>query len=339
MVNPTQVLIDQFMHRTPQTVFLVSTFLSSLDFIALFYAASENGVLTIPGGIGLWQDHGLLSMILGNCFIPYLARRYHDTVRSIRTSKSVQIASTVEPPLRVLASVMRLNGKRAWLLYAMIFIGLLFWLANTGVHLFGNPQARWAHKVFDSTDRSWSFYASRLHNLYTWLVVLPFCGYVIISSSIQLRRVVLRAFKKNALRYDLLNPDRYGGFRFVEKAQVLFNVLVAIAYVQITLHIQTFERMNAEHIIAYLTMTLLLITGNQIFLFDIRTIIETLKERVLNETKEKVYKDDMLSFDILKYIYDQRLNEFSFVNAATKLSAILIPIGTKFAPEIAKFFI
>jgi hypothetical protein len=140
------------------------------------------------------------------------------------------------------------------------------------------------------------------------------------------------AIEKEALQYDLLNPDHRGGFLFIEKAHVLFNVLIAVAYVQITLHIGTFERMNVEHYLTYGLATLLLIGGNRIFLGDVYSKIDRVRTEALNKTKENVYKNDALSFEILKYCYEHRSNHFSLLNFVTKATAIAVSIGPKLLP-------
>jgi hypothetical protein len=188
-------------HRTPQAVFLASTLISLLDFVALFTAAERDGVLNIPSGVGLLQEHGLLSMILGNCFVPVLVRLYYDAVQSMPESKAVKDETYIKHVLATLSSMVELKLKSSRFLYFLVLVGSLYWLANVGVHIFGNPELRWGHKVFDSTNHPLSFWASRLHNLYTWLVLLPVCAHVAFFASLQLRRAVLTAFDHGQIFY------------------------------------------------------------------------------------------------------------------------------------------
>lgn len=336
MRDPAQALANQFLRATPLTLLWVGTGLALLDFSALFVAAQHDGVLYIPNGVGLLQDYGLFSTVAGDAILLYLARQYYEAIFSIRGSKAVLATTHIEGPLSVLTSMVRMEGKYRFLMYLFVVIGALFWMANTGFHVFGDAEARWGHKVFDSTDHVLSFLASRLHNAYTWLVVLPLFGYVVIFASIQLRRVIHYAAQKGALRYDLLNPDRKGGFVSIERSHVVFNVLIAVIYVQITMHIGTFERMNAEHVMAYGFATLLLIFGNRIFLGDIYSTIDALRTEALNATKDKVYKNDALSFEILKYCYERRINRYSVVNVVTKLAAIAVSVAVKLLPLLSK---
>jgi hypothetical protein len=328
----------QFLRVTPLILLVIGIGLALLDLFMLYIAAKQDGVLHIPEGIGLLQDYGLFSTVFGNAILIYLARRYYEAVCSIRTSKAVNETADVEGPLLVLGSMVRMEGKYRFPMYLFIVIGAIFWAANVGVHLFGDPVAQWGHKVFDSKDHRLSFYASRLHNAYTWLLVLPLVGHVVIFASIQLRRVVNYAAQTGALRYDLLNPDQRGGFLFIERSHFVFNTLLAIVYVQITIHIGTFERMNAEHIVAYVLATLVLLFGNRIFLGDIYSMIDTLRLDALNTTKEKVYRNDTLSFEILKYCNERRVSRFSVVNLITKALAIAISAAVKFAPLLSKTF-
>jgi hypothetical protein len=310
--------------------------LALLDFSVLYASAERDDVLTIPNGIGLLQDYGLLATVAGNAILFYLARYYYEAVCSIRSSKAVAVTGHIEDSLSELTSMLKMDGKFRFLIYLFFTIGLAYWISNIAFHVFASAETRWGHKVFDSTDHPASFVASRLHNAYTWLFALPFVGYAVIFASIQLRRVVNSAARKGALRYDLLNPDRRGGFLFIEKSHLLFNLLIAIMYVLITMHIGTFDRMNTEHIIAYVFATTALILGNRIFLGDIYSMIDELRIDALNTTKESVYNKDALSFEILKYCYERRFNRFSLVNALTKVAAIALSGAVKLLPLISK---
>jgi hypothetical protein len=183
-----------------------------------------------------------------------------------------------------------------------------------------------------------TFIASRLHNLYTWVFVMPLIGHAIVCSSLQLWRAIATAAREGALAYDLLNPDRRGGFGFVDKAAVAFNVIVALVYVQITLHIETFAQMNADHVVAYLALTLLLIGVDRMFLGGIYATIKALRLEALNKLKDKVYEDDKLSFEILKYCYERRMTASSVVNFAINPGTIVISGALKLWPLISKTF-
>lgn len=336
MRSATRAVAEQFLLSRPITLLALGIALAIVDFGALYSAASKEGVLKIDRGVGLLQNYGLLSAILGNCFFLYLARAYYEVVHSIRESKAVTDGGPIESPLRELVSMMRTEHRYRFLIYLLIIVGSLFWLSNVGFHLIGSPEVRWGHKVFDSPDHKLTFCASRAHNLYSWLIVLPILGHTMICTSIQLRRMIQAAAQKHALQYDLLNPDQKGGFLFIEKAHVIFSAVIALLYIQITLHIETFERMHVDHVMAYLVVTLLLLSINRLFLGEIYIVINTLKLEALNRVKEKVYRDDKLSFDILKYCYDHRINEFSLVNFSIKVGAILASGLIKAWPILSK---
>jgi hypothetical protein len=335
-VNPARAASNEFLRRSPQTLLAVSLVLSLLDFVTLYAAAKAEGVLRIHGGIGLLENYGLLSSIFSNSFLLYLARRYYDALYSVRTSKAVQSDVPLAKSLSDLDAMIRMERAYGLLIYLLVAMGAVLWVSNVSFHVFGNPEVRWGHKVFDSTDHPMTFVASRLHNFYTWLVLLPFVGHAIIVTSIQMRVAVGVGARQGVFRYDLLNPDQKGGFLFVEKAHVAFNVIIALFYVDITMHIGTFERMNTEHIIAYAAATVLLIGGSRIFLGGVHSAIKTLKLKSLNDVKDKVYKNDGLSFEILKYCYERRINELWVVTFATKGGAILLSAALKLWPFFSK---
>jgi hypothetical protein len=225
------------------------------------------------------------------------------------------------------------------ILYFLILVGALYWVGNVGSHLFGNPELRWGHKVFDTRNHRFSFCASKLHDLYSWLIVLPFVGYSLILISFQYRRIMEAAVCGNALRSDLLNPDHRGGFLFVEKAHLIFNLIIALIYLQVTMHIETFRLVNAQYITSYIVLTLLLISINRMFLGHIYTAIKELKLESLNKIKDRAYNDDKLSFEILKYCYERRIDVFAIINFAIKTGAIISSSAIKFWPSISKILI
>lgn len=334
---PVKALAAQFVRRSPMALLAIGLALSVFDFATLYAAAATEGVLHIKNGIGLLNNFGLLSTLVGNAVSLYVAKKFYDDVCSIRISKAVISSSTnIEKELSILAAMVKMRGRYRFLIYGFISIGTMAWLSNVSGHVFDNPQVRWGHKVFDSLDHPLTFTASRLHNIYTWMIIVPFLAHVMIYCSFQLKKTLTAASGEGALTYDVLNPDQRGGFAFVDNANILFNIVAALTYIQVTLHIETFEKMNPEHVIAYVTLTVILIMVNRLFLGDIYVTINTLRLEALNKVKNKVYRDDKLSFDILKYCYERRISVLSVTNLAIKAAAIVIPGLVKAWPSIVR---
>jgi len=324
-------LAQQFTRCEPTTLLGFGVGLSLFDFATLYMAAATEGVLHITRGIGLLQNLGLLSTLFGNALALYVARKYYDAALSIRRSKAVIGGSStgVERVLTALAAMVKMRGRHQFLIYGFIAIGITAWLSNVSGHVFDIPEVRWGHKVFDSTDHPLTFVASRLHNIYTWVIITPFLGHVIIYTSLQLRRAISVAAAESALVYDVLNPDQRGGFGFIDRANVIFNVITAVAYVEVTMHIETFAEMHAEHVVAYVFLTVTLILTNRMFLGSIYATIRMLRTESLNRLKDRVYSDNKLSFEILKYCYERRVSVNSVLNGAIKATAIIVPAAVK----------
>jgi hypothetical protein len=338
MWNPSRVLAEQFVRRSPTTLLVFGIAVSLVDFAALYAAAAREGVLHVSEGIGLLNNYGLFSTILGNAISLYVAKKYYEGVCSIETSDALVDTASIKPLLTTLGDMIKMKRKYRLRIYPLVGLGSLLWASNFAYQVFGDPVVRWGHRVFDSPDHPLTFSASRVHNFYTFLVIMPLVGYVITCSSIQLRRAIATAWSNSKLKYDLLNPDQRGGFGFVDRAHVAFNVIIALIYIQITLHIETFARMNSDHVIGYIVLTVLLIGGNRIFLGDINAKIKSLRLESINKVKEKVYEHDKLSFEILKYSYERRISASSIMNFTVKASAILVPGIVKFWPVIARAF-
>ena len=331
MRNPIKVLAEQFVHRSPTTLLVVGIILSFIDFSVLYGAAAKEGVLHINGGIGLLDNYGIFSTILGNAIFFYVARKYYDSVCSMRASNAIVKTAPIDEALSTLRSMIRMRGNYQLWVYLIMIVCAIVWLINVKHHVLDNPEIEWAHKVFDSTDHPFSFIATRLHGLYMALIVMPLLGHAMISTSIQLRRALATAWCEGALQYDLLNPDQRGGFRFVDHANLLSNLVAALLYIQITLHIRTFEIMNAEYVIGYVAITVLLIIINRMFFGDIYVKIKTLRLKSLNDLKKDVYNDNKLSFEILKYCYERRVSGLTILGVVIKAGAIVIPTVLRMA--------
>jgi hypothetical protein len=336
-LSPAKFLVNQFLPRSPATLLGFGIAISLVDFAALYLAAVREGVLYISGGIGLLNNYGLFSTIVGNAISLYVAKKYYEGVCAIETSKAIIDTGPIKPALTTLGDMVTMQGKYRFRMYPLVALGALGWASNLGLHLFANPEVWWGHKVFDSRDHLLTFGANRVHGLYTFVFIMPLVGYVLICSSIQLRSAIAMASEKGALAYDLLNPDQRGGFAFVDRIHVAFNIVLALIYIQTTMHIETFERMNPEHFVGYVLLTVLLIGGNRMFLGDIYAKIKRLRLESLNRMKDKVYEDNKLSFEILKYCYERRISVASIVNFVIKAGAVITGI-VKLWPDIARLF-
>lgn len=336
MSNPAKAIAKQFKDRSPTTLLTLGIIVSFLDFMALYLAAARDGVLHIDGGIGLLQNYGLFSTLLGNAISLYVAKKFYEGVCQIESSKAVANIAPIKAPLSTLGDMIGIRQKYRLKIYPLIVAGLFYWVSNVAFHVLGNPEVRWGHKVFDSLDHPLTFVASRIHNLYTFLFIMPVVVYVLICSTIQLTRAIAAASREGALKYDLLNPDRRGGYGFVDKVTIAFNLTVGLIYIQFSLHVLTFARIATEHVIGCVILMLLLIGGNRMFLGQIYATIRTLRIKSLNTIKDKVYKDDTLSFEILKYCYERRIRTSSIVNFAVKSVAFLTPAIVKYWPDITR---
>lgn len=336
-MRPARAIAREFLRRTPMELLAFGICLTLFDFATLFLTSAHDDVLHIKNGVGLLDNFGLLSTLFGNAVSLYLARKYCEEVCSIAASKVVvRSSASIDRSLSTLTDMIKMRGTHGFLFYGFVVLGVVAWLSNVSGHVFDSPEARWGHKVFDSLDHPATFVASRIHNIYTWIFILPLLAHVVIYATLQLRRAVTSAYGEGALSYDVLNPDRRGGFGFVDRANFIFNTVAALTYVQVTMHIGTFEKMNPEHITAYIAVTVTLLVVNKVFLGDMYARINALKLASLNKIKEQVYAENKFSFEILKYCYERRVSTLSIADFAVKAAAILVPGIVRVWPAIAK---
>lgn len=336
MSNPVRALASQFLRCRPTTLLAFGIALSFVDLVAVYLSAAKDGVLHINQGVGLYNHYGFFATIFGNAIALYAARKYYDGVCSIKTSKAVVKTGVIEKPLNDLRARIELRKNYRFFIYVLL-VGSISWVSNFSINMFGNPKANWG-LVFDLRGHPWSFLVGRVHLFYSWILIIPFGVYVMFCSSTHLHKAMVIASKEKALKYDLLNPDQRGGFGFVDNALLAFNVVAALAYIEITLHIETFARFNLQHLIDYIILTALFIGINKLFFADMYATIRTLKLESLNKVKDKVFTNDKLSFEILKYCYERRLRTSSIANFVIQVTAIAVPGIIKFWPFIVKAF-
>jgi hypothetical protein len=336
VVRAIRSLFEQFFRRSPFTLLGFGIALSIVDSLILYLAARRNGVLQIEHGVGLLKNYGLISTIVGNSVAFYLVRKYYDCVNAIGTSDALVKDSSAQTSTMDFENE-GVNDRVGFIIAGFLVLGAVLWLSNFRTHVFGDPEARWGHKVFDSTDHFLSFLASRIHNVYTLLIIMPFVGSIMVAASFRLNRMITVAAANCALKYDLLNPDQRGGFGFVDRANIMINVVVVLVYIQITLHIETFK-MNAEHVVGYIILTVFLISINRVFMGGIYATIKGLRLKALNTVKDKAFNDDKMSFEILKYCYERRMNTASVVSFLINPGALITSGVLKLWPLIAKAF-
>lgn len=335
MRNPGRILAERFVRLSPPTILAFGFALSLLDFLALYLAATKEGVLYIEEGVGLLSNQGILSTILGNAFFLFLAKQYYDAICSAWDSKAVVDSARIERYLSALSHKVKMQDRAKFLLYFMVVIGALAWLSNFATHIFGNYEDRWGYQVFDSPNHQLTFWASRFHNLLTWVLIMPFVGYVLIVGSIQLWRTIAAGLRERALCFDLLNPDQRGGFSFVDKAAISFNLIAVAVYLQITLHIGTFK-VNLDHLMAYVLVTILLVTVNVTFFSGIYSSVRQLRLAALEKVKNDVFKDNKLSFEVLKYCYERRLSARAVLSFVLNPGAVAVSGFAKLWPLISR---
>jgi hypothetical protein len=335
MVNPARGLAKQFVRRSPSTLLAIGIVFSLIDFAAFYAAAVRDNVLYIDHGIGLFNHYGLFSMFVGNAISFYAAKKYYEGVCSIRFSKAVVDDELIKKPLKHLKDMIELRGKPQFIMYFFVVLGTYFFVSNLATHLFGDPLSKWG-RVLDMKIHPWTFWVGRLHNIYSWIILMPFIVHVMICSSIQLQKTMTLASEKGILKYDLLNPDQRGGFGFLDRTLLAFNIVVALVYIEITLHAHTFGRLNLEHIVDYVILTLLLMGINRMFFANMYATVKKLKLQSLNKVKDEVFNNNKLSFEILKYCYERRVRTLSLANFLVQAGALAIPGVVKFWPTIVK---
>ena len=157
MRDPLKLAATGFLQSDPVILLAAGIFASALQFVTFYAAARHEDVLFIDLGVGFLNNYGLLSTLVGNAVLPYLARRYYEDVHAFADSEAVKQVSVINLGLSKLKRMLLLDGRFRFILYGFVFIGLVFWVENTSIHVLGDVEAHWGHKVFDWWTTRWAF--------------------------------------------------------------------------------------------------------------------------------------------------------------------------------------
>src|SRR5688572_23743393 len=124
------------------TLLGVGVVISGLDFLLLYLAAAKESVLHIPQGVGLLDNLGLLSTVIGNAVSLYVVRKYYDYVCAISDSKAVVNTGAIQPALSRLRAMVRMDGRAVLIIIILVAAGAIFLTSNVVSH-FNDPQLRW----------------------------------------------------------------------------------------------------------------------------------------------------------------------------------------------------
>lgn len=338
-MNARKSLTKQFIKRAPETLLLFSIILAFFEFILLFIAAKNEDVLFIDGGIGLLNNYGVFASLVGDALLLYLIKKYYEEIRCFFIDLKLSSRSFIDKELESLSNIIKLKTRHKHVLFLFAFIGIAANVSNSMFHILGLSETHWHAPVFDSIDHVSCFILNRINALFSWAIILPFCLYVTIFTTIYLIRMIDYLVKNSAVEYDLLNPDRCGGFSFVGKANIYYNFAAAIVYLQITLHIITFNAVNIEHILSYSFITLWFLFGNSFFFNQVFSKIKVLRLKALNKCKDEIYNHDYLSFEIYKYYQSSFASrpytkEAMYIINFIKAVAVALPFAIKIAKQV-----
>jgi len=330
MADPARAIARAFVRGEPLTWLLVASTISIIQVITFVATARAETVLSIDGGVGLLQNYGLGGNMVANAVLPYLARLYYANVMKAASAVSGGHEQDLEPEITTIRDAT--TGERNYVgtVYLFAFVGLAAWLTNVTFHVLGLAPQHWGHKVFDSPDHPLLFLLNRLNNLYTWVLITPLCAHVFLWPTLLLPRVFEAAIARGFARFELLHWDRAGGFIAAENAKTIFNVALAVIYLEVTLHTGTFRVAHLDHILVVASATAALLFGNLWAFNRLNKQLALLREREMETRRRRVYEDDSLSFQILKFAQEARPPRL-----VTTVALKAIPIASSFVLKVA----
>lgn len=330
MLDPARAVARIFVSREPIVWLVAASAVSVLQAVTFVLAGRAEHVLWIERGVGLFQNYGLGANLIANALLPYLARLYYDYTMKAAATASGDKAEDLRQEIERIANATQGKGRFVGTIHAFAFVGLLMWISNISYHVLGLASTHWGHAVFDSPDHPTMFVLNRINNFYSWVVIAPLCAHVFLWPTILLPRLIRAAIERGATRFELLHSDRAGGFVAVENAKFVFNTALAVIYLQVTLHSGTFRLAHLDHILVFIAATVALLFGNYWVFRRVDRELAALKEKEIEIRRRRVYEDDPLSFEILRFAYGTRPPHL-----LGTIALKVLPIAFSLAPKLA----
>lgn len=331
-----------FLQIKAEYLLVINVLIAFVEFIMMYLAAKKENVLFIDGGIGFLNNYGVMSVILGDALLIYMAKKHVDLLSSInKHSKCIDVKTYLSEKNKYY-SILRLETFNGLWLVLFMFIGVGYSVSNISHHVFGTEGQHWNTIVYDSMHHHvLSFLANKICMIYSWILILPFSFYIIIESIFHLNRLLNAILKENIFKYELIHPDKNGGFSYVSRINFYCNMAISILYIQVTMHLITFAIPNSTYYLAYVTITILFLFGNTIFFGSFYKKVEELRLKSLNRYKEDINKNDRFSFEVYKFYHESFIQKTNLGNSdtlikLTKLVSILIPVIIKLSGKLTQ---
>lgn len=297
-------LVARFSATTAECLLVLGVSIAAVFGAAFMLTARYEHVLTIEDGVGLLENYGLIAALFSDAVLFFLTKKYLDCCFLVANTAPFRQNLTVREAKLSLFRECRLQTERRFAYFFFFMLGCLALTGNISLHIFDDVQNHWNGDVFDSLRHPYSFSLNKIFSFYSWCIVFPICGYIALTSTLQIYRMVGAVEKDCGIGYDLLHPDNAGGFASIRLAIAYFNIGIALIYLQIALYTVTFHGINIAQAGAYALTTIAFLIANLAIFGRIDRIIEKKKQSALNEVKARAYDGDITNFEIFRYYLD-----------------------------------
>ncbi|WP_419785096.1 hypothetical protein [Pseudodesulfovibrio sp.] len=333
--EPGRFLVDRFLSSGTISLLFGGAVLSLTELGLLLFSAYQDGTFHIENGIGLLRHYAIFTFLVGDVFLLYWLKKYIDIIHLFndRLQLTKLQKRIVEERLALFKSNITFQTPMKYLYIGFLLVGALFWFSNMIHHISGNTVNQWGRLTFDAYQYKYGFYCTRIHLFLSWILIFPFFAFATICSTLTIVTIIREMDSQGVLDFDLLHNDKCGGYSFIGDAQIYFNFMISICYIEVSSVVFISKEITLEQLFIYVLLTCTLFLGNSLILYNSSQSLKIAREKVL-----EVYKYGLqeakphFHFEIYRYC----LNEVGYkpfsryskhIIHGTKLVAFVISFG------------
>jgi len=321
----------------PRAGFVLSVLVLGVVQAAFVYAGSylDSTLYLFEEGDGFLEHYGVWAILATDPLLliatSFAYRRFFMALENMPVREDDVCKEHFDVLTKPFLRAVTLQNPYFWVYALLVIIGLLGWVNNLRQTI--DPIAVYGNDVFDAYYYQWGYYANKINLFYSWVVVYPLVGYLLVAMSVSIRFILVRSKEAELLQLTVVHPDgSYGLFNLG-----ILNIALLVPYVLsfsvVYMLLLTHETTYASVIVALGGLSFALVAASFLTIGPIsalgRRAQEEAYEKLENQSKTYNADDDKFSerfaFERLCYV-SAKASPYSSTAQVIINSARLIPV-------------
>jgi hypothetical protein len=275
----TLVLIGFSRRGEPSAPVMVGLGLFSLFQAALVLGGSYmDGTWHLPnGGKGLLDHYGVWAILIADPLLivsaAYAWYQFRKSMANLPLNADAGASTKFRRTIRPYFEFINLRSNGLSLYSLLTAVGMLSWVNN--IYENTNPVRFFGHDVFDSTQHTFGFIATKMVLFVSWVLIYPATGFVTLSLSLSTYLILRKLRRATLIKPNVFHPDGCYGFAALGKLNICLLFPFLLAFLVVFAILITHERAYASVVIPLTILTITFLTASIITIFPILTLAKT----------------------------------------------------------------